>query len=82
MSDQPENIILVYLRRLDETMDSIRHDIREVKQRMTSLEAQTAQQHSGLASLHNDFAGQSLRLDRLDQRLDRIERRLDLIPAT
>jgi hypothetical protein len=64
MSDQPENIMLVYVRRLDEKMDRIIEDVGLLKIRMTHVE-------EGLAVVNR-------RLDRVDQRLDRIERRLDL----
>ncbi|QYU70679.1 hypothetical protein J4558_11430 [Leptolyngbya sp. 15MV] len=65
MSDQPDNLMLVYLRRLDEKMDRIIEDVGLLKIRMTHVE-------EGLAVV-------SRRLDRVEQRLDRIERRLDLV---
>ena len=67
MTDQPDNIVLVYLRRIDEKVDRMVDDIRKIKSRLGTLEA-------GYASL-------SIRLDRLDDRVQRIERRLDLAPA-
>ena len=72
MSDQPENLTLVYLRRLDEKMDRVIDGLLDLGRRVTSLELQ-------VASLHGDFAGQSVRIDRIEQRLERIERRLDLV---
>jgi predicted nucleic acid-binding Zn-ribbon protein len=68
MADEPDNIILVYLRRLDEKVDRLADDMREVKQRLGILEQQ--------------YAVLSARIDRLDQRVERIERRLDLIPIS
>jgi hypothetical protein len=41
---------------------------------MTSLEV-------SVANLHGDFAGQSSRIDRVENRLERIEQRLDLRDA-
>ena len=81
MTNGPENIVLVQLRRLDEKLDRILVDLGDIKRRMTSVEQQVAflQQQTGL--LHGDFAGQSARIDRVEQRLERIERRLDLVPV-
>jgi hypothetical protein len=42
MADEPENLVLVYLRRLDEKADAVREDLREVKDRLGSLERQVA----------------------------------------
>jgi tetrahydromethanopterin S-methyltransferase subunit G len=79
MTDVPDNIVLVQLRRLDEKLDRVLVDLGDIKHRLTSVEQQVAflQQQTGL--LHGDFAGQSARIDRVDQRLERIERRLDLV---
>ncbi len=71
MANEPENILLVYLRRLDEKMDRIIEDVQDVKRPLTSLEA-------AVAMVHGDFAGQSLRIDRIETRLDKIDRRLDI----
>ena len=72
MSDTPDNLILVYLRRLDGKMDRLSDDVADVKRRMTSLETK-------VVLLHGDFAAQSERIDRIETRLERIERRLDLV---
>jgi hypothetical protein len=68
MADEPENIILLLLRRIDEKTDRLVADVQDLKQRMTLVEVQ--------------LAGQSLRIDRIETRLDRIERRLELSPAS
>ena len=81
MSDEPENLILVYLRRIDEKVDRLGVDMHDVKQRLTSLVRQVANLHTEIGHIHGDFAGQSARIDRIDLRLDRIERRLELAPA-
>jgi hypothetical protein len=72
MTDDTANLILTLLRRMDDKLDRAIGDIQDLKQRMTSLEQR-------VALLHEDFAGQSLRIDRIDIRLDRIERRRDLV---
>ena len=71
MSDQPDNLILVYLRRIDERLERMEADLQDVKRRLTALE-------QSQASLHADYAGLQLRMDRFDDRLARIERRLEL----
>jgi hypothetical protein len=74
MGDGPDNLILVYLRRIDEKIDRLTSVVVDLGGRVTSLETK-------LALLHGDFAGQSERIDRIELRLDRIERRLDIVPV-
>lgn len=64
MSEEPENLTLVYLRRIDEKIDRLADDVRELKTRMGLIEAQ--------------YASLSSRIDRMDDRVQRIERRLDI----
>ena len=65
MADEPDNIVLIMLRRIDEKLDRVAFDVHEMKVRMTSLEER-------MSSLDR-------RMDRLEDRVDRIERRLDLV---
>jgi tetrahydromethanopterin S-methyltransferase subunit G len=74
VSDGPDNLILVYLRRIDEKLDGLTSSVSDIGRRVTSLE-------SKVALLHGDFAAQSTRIDRIELRLDRIERRLEIVPA-
>ncbi len=74
MSDEPDNLVLVYLRRMEVKLDKVADDMSDVRRRVTSLEG-------AVSLLHGDFSGQSLRMDRVDARLDRIERRIDLTAA-
>ena len=67
MADEPENIMLLLLRRIDEKVDRLVADVQDLKQRMTLVEVQ--------------LAGQAVRIDRVEARLDRIERRLELSPV-
>ena len=73
MVDDARDLALVFLRRMDRKLDRVLDVLAEHGRRITSLEGQ-------VASLHVDFAGQSLRMDRIEARFDRIERRLDLVP--
>jgi predicted nucleic acid-binding Zn-ribbon protein len=74
MSDAPDNLILVYLRRMDEKLDRLVDSVANLGRRVTSLETK-------VALLHGDFAAQSERIDRIELRLERIERRLDIVHA-
>ena len=75
MADGPENLVLVYLWRLDEKMDRVLGDIQDLKHRVTSLERQAA-------DMRVDMIAMSTRMDRIEMRLDRMERRLDPAPAS
>lgn len=81
MSDEPENLTLVFLRRLDARMDRLPDAQADLARRVTSPEDHAASLRGHVAFLHGDFASQSLRIDRIEARLDRIGRRLDLQPA-
>ena len=78
MSDQPESLILVYLRRLDANVDWLREAIADLKQRMTALEIQVSQH---IATVASHYASVAIRLDRIEQSLDRLERHPDIVPA-
>jgi len=74
MADEPENIVLEYLRRFDRRLgdfelklDRIHDDVRDLKIRMTSVE--------------ENLVGVQRRLDRLENRVERIERRLELVDS-
>ena len=68
MSDEPDNIVLIYLRRLDTKMDRLAEEMHDVKIRLTTVE--------------EGLAGCNRRLDRVDRRrLERIERRDNIAEA-
>ncbi len=67
MTEDPDNIVLRYLRRIDEKLDRVIDDVHDLKVRTTSLE-------EGFAGIHR-------RLDRVELRLDRIDKRLELNDA-
>lgn len=74
MADEPENLTLVFLRRLDTKMDALAQGLLEVKERLGFLE-------TSVASLHTQYAHLSGRMDRLELRMERVERRLDITEA-
>ena len=63
MADEPDNIVLVILRRLDTKMDRVIDDLHDLKVRMTAVE-------EGLNVVQR-------RIDRLEDRVERIEKRLE-----
>jgi tetrahydromethanopterin S-methyltransferase subunit G len=69
VSEGPDSLVLVCLRRIDERQEGMAADIQELKARMTSIEQQVA----------NLAATEASHYAILSTRLDRIERRLDLV---
>ena len=65
MADEPDNMLLVILRRIDQRTERIADDLHDLKIRMPHVE--------------EGLAGVNRRMDRLEQRVERIERRLDLV---
>ena len=65
MADEPESLLLLHLRRMDEKLDRLIDDVHDVKLRLTAVE--------------EGLAGVNRRVDRVETRLDRIEKRLDLV---
>ena len=68
MAKEPENVVLVLLRKIDDRTERMAEDLQDLKTRVTSVE--------------EGLAGVNRRLDRLDSRVERIERRLELTDAT
>jgi hypothetical protein len=63
MSGEPDNLVLVYLRRLDEKIDRLIGDVQDLKHRVALIDGQ-------MASIRGDMAAMSLRTDRIERRLD------------
>ena len=61
---EPESLVLRYLRQIDQKVDLLVEDMRDMKIRMSSME--------------QNMTVVQRRLDRFDDRYDRIERRLEL----
>jgi archaellum component FlaC len=64
MTDQPDNIVLAMLRKIDQRTERMAEDLQDLKTRVTAVE--------------EGLAGVNRRLDRLDHRVERIEKRLEL----
>jgi DNA repair ATPase RecN len=68
MVDDPDNLVLVMLRKIDQKIDRMSFDLHDVKVRMTAVE-------EGLTGIHR-------RMDRMEDRLDHVEKRLELSGPT
>jgi len=75
MSDQPENMMLILLRRLGASMARLRDDMADMRLRMTTMETQIG---NFIETESSHYASLATRLDKTDERLS-IERRLDLV---
>lgn len=69
MTEEAESLEI--LRKMQADIASLRFDMVDLKHRVSMIERNTA-------DIASSFAGQSARIDRLEERLDRIERRLDM----
>jgi len=65
MAEEPDNLVLQILRRLDERTARMANDIHDLKVRMSSID--------------ENMAVVNRRVDRIEDRLDRIESRLGLV---
>jgi archaellum component FlaC len=68
MADEPDNIVLSLLRKIDQRTERMAEDLQDLKVRVTSVE--------------EGLAGVNRRLDRLENRVERIEKRLELSEVT
>jgi hypothetical protein len=74
VSDAPDNLVVAYLRRMDEKLDRLVDSVGDLGRGVTSLETK-------VALVYGDFATQPERIDRIELRLERIERRLEIVHA-
>jgi predicted nuclease with TOPRIM domain len=72
MPDEPENLVLVMLRKLDAKFDRQGEEIRELKSRMMAVEDMFAFLVTAVTRIQHS-------LERLEVRVERIEKRLGLI---
>lgn len=78
MTDNGENLILEHLRGIRGDIGGLKEDMREVKQRLNSIEAAIAGVRRDNAHIYSDVTDQNARFDRLAERVERIERWLEL----
>ena len=75
MAQEPRDLVLEHLRRIDRNVDIVREEMSSMNLRMASLERHM------LGQMTTDY-DQNDELDRLKRRVDRIERRLELTDPT
>ena len=75
MSDQSDNLVRVYLRRIGTRLERMDDDMQDLKRRMTPIGRGVARLHREIAGMRGDYAGPQLRMDCID---NRIERRVNL----
>lgn len=71
MAEDTSNLVLEHLRHIRSQVDTMRHDMSDMKLRLVVIEG-----HVG--SLVVGQAGHNSEIDRLKRRVDRIEQRLEL----
>jgi len=78
MTDNVENLILEHLRGLRSKIDQIADDVREIKQRVVTLESGQGVMTQQIGHLQQSIAGQQVSFDRLTDRVERLEKRLEI----
>jgi len=81
MSENVENLVLEYMRRLDKRMDGIESDIRDIKFRTTQQDEKFTNLIEHMNIITKGQNHQNERLDRIDDRLSRIEKLVDVVNA-
>jgi uncharacterized coiled-coil protein SlyX len=81
MRDAPIDLVVARLNCIDENVNRISDDVREMKNRLSSLEAGQASIIQHLGHLAAADAQQQLTADRSLDRISRLEQRLDLRDA-
>jgi hypothetical protein len=78
MSEEPDHLVLIVLRRLDAKVDQVLQTQGDHGRRLTALEMAVG----NLASTEmSHYSNTAMRMDQVSERIDRIERRLDLREA-
>ncbi len=76
--DGPDNLVLRYLRRIDEKVDRLGDRMDDLTGRLTAVEVGLNAVRRDLVSLYEADARLQVSVDRQSARLDRIEQRLNL----
>ena len=71
----------ISLEMLGQMMRQVLDSLRRVEDKLDDQGRRVTSHDLSIAGNHCDFAGQSLRIDKMEARLSRIERRLDLADA-
>lgn len=79
MAEEPENIVLAYLRRIDLNVKDLQRGQSEVLNRLNRLEEGVARVRRDQANDAETVAHLQAQVDRLREQIERINRRLDLV---
>jgi chromosome segregation ATPase len=77
MTDEPENLVLVYLRRMDQRQERMEQHLVEIRARVSDL-SRSAGLRRELASDAENVSHIQAQLDRLRDEMERVKRRLDI----
>jgi hypothetical protein len=78
MTNETENLVVEILRRLQGDMAELKSGQQDMRHRLSLIETRLAGMERNLSDQYAGYAGQSVRIDRLEERLGRLERRLEL----
>ena len=73
-----ESLIIEHLKRFQAGQERIERELKEIKTRLSALEASRGQVMQHIGHLVTSIAGQQVALDRINERIDRVEHRLEL----
>ena len=73
-----EHIIIEHLRAIRTDIGMIKEDVREVKTRITHVEAGIASLKRDSAHQYDETAAANAKFDRITERIEKIEKRLEL----
>jgi hypothetical protein len=78
MAAETEKLIIEILRRVPGELSELGAGQQDIRHRLSLIETRLAGMDRNMADQYASYAGQSVRIGRLEDRLGRIERRLDL----
>ncbi|HWK44400.1 MAG TPA: hypothetical protein VNT30_06755 [Stellaceae bacterium] len=78
MPDEPDSLVLRYLRRIDEKVDQLGLEMTDLKGRVGAVETGLNAVRRDLVALSEADARLMVTVDRLSERFGRMERRLEL----
>ena len=79
MSENIDNIVIEHLKRFQAGQERIERDLKEIKTRLSVLEAGQGSILQHIGHLSTSIAGQQVAIDHMSERIDRIEHRLQLV---
>lgn len=78
MSEEPENLVLIYLRRIDQRQERMEETLGDHGRRLSRIEAELGRLIRDRGDDVEERAHLQAKLDRLRDEVERIKRRLDI----